>query len=203
MSSRKSNPKHIPISKLNRFVKASVALGLFPHLCQTNSPIDKAAALLEQAGYERANGQSNRKFVDEMTAAILGETEQMAKRLPDGYLKRRPRKPKVAVTSAGVFVTRMRAVAPLPAVDPTRDAFLESFEWRQLRMRVLKRYGPVCMCCGATPASSGEPMNVDHIKPRRKYPELALDFDNLQVLCHPCNHGKGNWDETDWRPKTS
>jgi 5-methylcytosine-specific restriction endonuclease McrA len=51
-----------------------------------------------------------------------------------------------------------------------------------------------CMCCGST-----ERIVVDHIKPRRKYPQLALDFDNLQVLCVDCNHGKGSDDETDWR----
>lgn len=79
------------------------------------------------------------------------------------------------------------------------DDFLQSFEWRKLRMQVLKKYGAKCMCCGAVPAS-GVVMNVDHIKPRRKHPHLALVFDNLQVLCNPCNHGKGNWDETDWRP---
>lgn len=76
--------------------------------------------------------------------------------------------------------------------------FLSSYEWRSLRMRVLKKYGRKCACCGATP-ESGSVMHVDHIKPRRKYPELALDENNLQVLCEDCNHGKGNWDETDWR----
>ena len=46
---------------------------------------------------------------------------------------------------------------------------------------------------------TGAVMNVDHIKPRRIYPDLALSLENLQVLCHECNHGKGNWDMTDWR----
>lgn len=32
------------------------------------------------------------------------------------------------------------------------------------------------------------------------FPDLALSMDNLQVLCGDCNHGKGNWDVTDWRP---
>ena len=82
------------------------------------------------------------------------------------------------------------------------DAFLESFEWRRLRMQILKRDGAKCSCCGATPAD-GRVMNVDHIKPRRKYPEMALDPSNLQVLCSECNHGKGNWDETDWRQQYS
>lgn len=78
------------------------------------------------------------------------------------------------------------------------DAFLSTFQWRKLRMEALKKYGPKCMCCGATPAT-GAVMNVDHIKPRKNWPSLALDINNLQILCHECNHGKGNWDSTDWR----
>jgi 5-methylcytosine-specific restriction endonuclease McrA len=78
------------------------------------------------------------------------------------------------------------------------DDFLSSYEWRKLRMQALKKYGPVCMCCGDSP-KNGAVMNVDHIKPRKLFPSLALDIDNLQILCSPCNHGKGNWDFTDWR----
>jgi hypothetical protein len=83
-----------------------------------------------------------------------------------------------------------------PAASP---AFLESYEWRRVRMEALKKYGPKCQCCGATPAD-GAVMNVDHIKPRKFFPEMALDVNNLQILCNACNHGKGNWDQTDWRP---
>ncbi len=78
------------------------------------------------------------------------------------------------------------------------DAFLETYEWRRVRMEALKKYGTKCQCCGASP-KDGARMNVDHIKPRRIYPQLALDVSNLQVLCNECNHGKGNWDMTDWR----
>jgi len=78
------------------------------------------------------------------------------------------------------------------------NEFLLSYEWRKVRMEALKRHGARCQCCGASPAT-GAVLNVDHIKPRRLHPHLALDLDNLQVLCAECNHGKGNWDETDWR----
>ena len=96
----------------------------------------------------------------------------------------------------------IRSTAPQAAgsFDPNSDAFLQSYEWKRLRMKVLKRYGARCQCCGASP-SDGAVMNVDHIKPRRLFPKLALDEDNLQVLCGDCNHGKGNWDQTDWRPE--
>lgn len=80
----------------------------------------------------------------------------------------------------------------------TSDSFLQSYEWRRVRMEVLKRDGARCACCGATRAD-GVVLHVDHIKPRRTYPRLALDVNNLQVLCEVCNHGKGNWDQTDWR----
>jgi 5-methylcytosine-specific restriction endonuclease McrA len=41
-------------------------------------------------------------------------------------------------------------------------------------------------------------LEVDHVKPRSKYPELALDLDNTQILCRACNSKKGTA-ETDYR----
>lgn len=102
-----------------------------------------------------------------------------------------------------------QADAPQPAAKAQRqrpalpfnatDAFLLTFEWRQLRMVVLKKRGARCECCGASPKDGTTVLNIDHVKPRKLFPELALVESNLQVLCGPCNHGKGNWDQTDWR----
>jgi 5-methylcytosine-specific restriction endonuclease McrA len=54
------------------------------------------------------------------------------------------------------------------------------------------------MACGRGP-KQGVWLNVDHIKPRKTHPHLALSVENCQILCSECNKGKGNWDETDWR----
>lgn len=82
-------------------------------------------------------------------------------------------------------------------IKPTGDGdFLLSAEWKAMRKKVVDHYGAVCMCCGATPKRG---INVDHIKPRKLYPELSLNFDNLQVLCGRCNKGKGNKHMTDYR----
>ena len=78
------------------------------------------------------------------------------------------------------------------------DKFLWSPDWRRLRYKALKLSNGRCQLCGSSP-KDGIILNVDHIKPRRKHPELALDIDNLQVLCNVCNHGKGNIDDTNWR----
>jgi len=83
------------------------------------------------------------------------------------------------------------------------DKFYSSIEWRELRVRVLERYECKCMMCGRSPKEHNVVLNVDHIKPRKKYPHLALVFNNLQVLCGACNHGKGNKFETDYRPQMS
>lgn len=77
-----------------------------------------------------------------------------------------------------------------------RDGFTRSHEWAVLRKEVLSRYGGKCMKCGIVPNKG---VNVDHIKPRKTHPELALAFDNLQVLCGPCNKRKGNRHMTDYR----
>ncbi len=80
------------------------------------------------------------------------------------------------------------------------DDFYMSREWRELRVRVLEKYECKCMMCGRSPKYHGIVIHVDHIKPRSKYPELSLDFNNLQLLCCLCNRGKSNKYETDWRP---
>lgn len=80
--------------------------------------------------------------------------------------------------------------------------FLESWEWRTLRYKVIQQYGRKCMCCGATPDDGTTIIHVDHIKPRHTHPELALERTNLQVLCGVCNQGKGAWDDTDFRKTT-
>ena len=73
--------------------------------------------------------------------------------------------------------------------------FYYSPDWLCLRTRVIQKYGSKCMKCG-----SQESIAVDHIKPRSKFPELELDFDNMQVLCRVCNSSKSNRHVVDYRP---
>lgn len=81
-------------------------------------------------------------------------------------------------------------------------SFYDSKEWKVLRYKALKLHGGRCQCCGRG-AKDGSVLHVDHIRPRKRYPELALRLDNLQVLCASCNTGKGAWDQTDWRDPLS
>ena len=141
----------------------------------------------------------------------------------DGYLVRRTRTGKVHHFANGQalcrsvsnqtkyeFVSDCPSGVPMCSVceallvsDPCNQresegqqrGFYASWGWKALRYEVLKIYGPECMLCRST----YRPV-VDHIKPRSLYPELAMEITNLQVLCNECNMGKGNHDETDFRP---
>lgn len=77
--------------------------------------------------------------------------------------------------------------------------FYESYEWRKVRFDALKASDGKCQLCGRS-KHDGVTLNVDHIIPLRKNWKRRADITNLQVLCHECNHGKGNRDTTDWRP---
>lgn len=106
----------------------------------------------------------------------------------------------IALRTPAVLYPRVKA----PSVN-LKDEFYKSWDWRTLRMEVLKEFGSACQCCGATPGmkdATGSPVRicVDHIKPISKHWHLRLDRSNLQILCDECNQGKGNWDETDFRP---
>lgn len=58
-------------------------------------------------------------------------------------------------------------------------------QWKALRFMARRRDGFKCIACGA----AGR-LEVDHIKPLRTHPELALELSNLQCLCTACHSRK-------------
>lgn len=67
-------------------------------------------------------------------------------------------------------------------------------KWKELRAVVFKRDGHFCRHCSTGPTHDN-PLHIDHVKPRSKFPELALDISNLRVLCSKCNISKSDGDE--------
>ena len=72
--------------------------------------------------------------------------------------------------------------------------FYRTSEWIALRNLVMKTKNTGC-CANCKVEFSFkkwcEPA-VDHILPLKLHPELALDIDNLQILCSGCNYKKGS-----------
>jgi hypothetical protein len=175
------------------------------------SPYDLCAMALQKIGINQ-NQMQTRKFVKKNLGTIqnyLVRQQQIHKPEPPAkpsknYVIRKitidvEEKPRQITPKNLSYLEKMpsKPIVIKPK-DYSKANFLKSYEWRKLRMEALIKYGRKCVCCGATP-ETGAVMNVDHIKPRKTHPELALDINNLQVLCSDCNHGKGNWDSTDWR----
>lgn len=156
--------------------------------------------LYKSDAWKNATASQRREFISKVQADKRIEKERLVeearkkkraeKMFPAQKTKKQKRKERL--------IKRNSKPITIAGVDVTSSEFLNTYEWRKLRMQALKLYGPKCMCCGSTPAN-GAVVNVDHIKPRKLFPSLALEIKNLQILCHECNHGKGNWDQTDWR----
>ena len=83
-------------------------------------------------------------------------------------------------------------------IKGTGSGLLASPEWKTLRRKVIQKYGAKCEKCSAIPTDPKK-VHVDHIKPRKYFPELSMEESNLQVLCARCNKIKGNIDWTDYR----
>lgn len=77
----------------------------------------------------------------------------------------------------------------LPISETPKTNFYQTQEWRKLRYQALTTLDLKCALCGIT-KEQGATMEVDHIKPKSKYPDLKLDINNLQILCSDCNKGK-------------
>jgi hypothetical protein len=54
-------------------------------------------------------------------------------------------------------------------------------------LQMMTGEGQRCMCC-----SSGEAAQVEHYRPKSKYPEQALSWTNLLWICGVCNLAKGD-----------
>jgi len=167
------------------------------------SEVDQACLALEADGLPCPMNVNHEQWIRENLSYICAKYQEKypkpAHQTPSNRQSKKQRK-KQRLAARATQNPAKQLTVKVAGINVTTDAFLETYEWRRLRMEALKKYGPKCMCCGATPAT-GAVMNVDHIKPRKLFPALAMDLNNLQVLCHECNHGKGNWDQTDWRAK--
>ena len=69
--------------------------------------------------------------------------------------------------------------------DRAGTAIYRTPRWKALRFLAKRRDQFRCVQCGA----SGN-LEVDHVKPVRSHPELALDLSNLQTLCVSCHSRK-------------
>jgi len=67
------------------------------------------------------------------------------------------------------------------------DPFYKSKEWYRMRNVILVRDNYSCRMCGAYVRPKGQNC-VDHIISRRRRPDLSLDPNNLQTLCHSCHN---------------
>lgn len=133
------------------------------------------------------------------------ECKDCFRKVRDDRMKAQWAARKAAVKAPEAAIKPAPSKAKTPPTAAVKDEFYKSWEWRRVRMEALKEHGRACQCCGATPGmkdATGNPVRlcVDHIKPLSKFWHLRLDRSNLQILCDECNMGKGNWDQTDFRP---
>jgi 5-methylcytosine-specific restriction protein A len=67
----------------------------------------------------------------------------------------------------------------------SKDKFYNKQTWRKLRNHHI-RTNPICSSCHYNNAIVSA-YCVDHIKPRRLWPELSLSQSNLNSLCNDCH----------------
>ncbi|MDE2835575.1 MAG: TIGR02646 family protein [Bacteroidota bacterium] len=70
------------------------------------------------------------------------------------------------------------------------------YNQRDVRQALQEMYGQVCCYCESSmkSASYGE---IEHRKPKSKFPQFTFDWDNLHLACQVCNRNKGaKWDDS-------
>ena len=157
-----------------------------------NSKINgKKQHILDENGVTQCRAENSGVNLD-----VVSETRHQQKKVCK-ICYRFNEHPRGAGSGRPPFKKKSKKTGSKPVHKKGRDPFLYTYEWKKVRYEALEFNDGRCSLCGIS-ANDGAILNVDHIKPRRTHPELALTVSNLQVLCGTCNHGKGN-DDTDWR----
>lgn len=76
------------------------------------------------------------------------------------------------------------------------NEFYKSKKWLKARIIIYKSIGKVCLKC-----RSVKNIQIDHIKPKSKYPRETFNLMNLQPLCSVCNKDKSDKEIIDYRTK--
>ena len=90
-------------------------------------------------------------------------------------------------------------ISPSLILQPAfRKRFIDLGIGEDIKNEIRRKHGMVCAGCGCMIRLTIM-RHVDHIKPKKIYPELEFLYSNLQVLCRPCNAHKSTYDGDDWK----
>lgn len=75
------------------------------------------------------------------------------------------------------FIRRLRSWLTYPRnlPHPASPEFLQTREWKEIRSRAFLQYGTRCVVCGRS-AKEGAVLDMDRIKPRARFPHVALEI---------------------------
>lgn len=90
--------------------------------------------------------------------------------------------------------------------DLEARSFYKSKAWERCRTLSLERDNYLCQRCLRRGMITAADV-VHHIKELKNHPELALDLENLESLCHPCHNKehpeKGEKPKVEMKHKTT
>lgn len=86
-----------------------------------------------------------------------------------------------------------------PKAEKKRNKALTTAKWSMFRKRIIERDSCHCQRCLAKyNLIETNNLQVHHIKPRIKYPELMYEETNCVTLCKQCNLELGTKEELDF-----
>lgn len=114
-----------------------------------------------------------------------------AERPPAAEVRRPPRKTERQRRQEAVLRAQQPRAIPKKKRNPWPTTLaLQDARWAEVRKFVFARDGRACARC-----STEKELQIDHILPKSKRPDLIFEPSNLQVLCRSCNFRKRREEE--------
>ena len=77
----------------------------------------------------------------------------------------------------------------------TKSSFFKKYDTLRVRDALLQMYGKRCCYCEASIADVAGRGQIEHRKPKDRFPKLTFEWSNLHLACPDCNRAKSKkWD---------
>lgn len=110
----------------------------------------------------------------------------------------RPQEPSVLKAKSAAWTTAlMDAIKNFGSYDKipvsTKDKLLAHYRHDEIKSALTESSHGKCAFCECIPSEGGY-LNIEHFKPKARYPDSAFEWKNLLPSCAPCNGSKLNHD---------
>jgi uncharacterized protein (TIGR02646 family) len=106
----------------------------------------------------------------------------------------RPQEPQILIDNKALWDVELKeALAHYGSISKVPQTIVCRYNHISIRTPLINSSHEKCAYCEGKPLECGN-IEIDHFKPKSRYPDATFEWENMVPSCHDCNNSKGTHD---------